>query len=143
MTPPQHPMTPEEQNELLSELTVMLTQALPEGWQHLVIDYRQVGRHIDIGVGVRTAEDNSLQLWDPPQETWRYLQALRHGMYVQDQGTWFSARFTLDHPDTFRIQYNYLDMPHWGQAPASEFTVELERYPRTEENMPVWFLMHL
>lgn len=135
-------LTPEQQNDLLDDLTILLTEALPAGWQQLIIDYSQVGRHIDIGVGVRMP-DGTLQLWDPPQETWPFFQKLRHGMYTEGRGTWFSTRYTIDPPDTFQIQYNYLDLPNWGPAPAEEFAVDLERYPRTEDNMPSWFRLQL
>ncbi|MEU5851112.1 hypothetical protein [Saccharopolyspora shandongensis] len=142
MTSPSQ-LTPAEQNELLGDLTKVLISALPSGWQQLIVDYRQIGRHIDIGVGVRKSPDGELELWDPPQETWTYVQRLRHGMYAEGKGTWFSARFTIEPPDTYRVQYNYWDLPAWGQAPVEEFRVDLRRYPRTEDNMPVWFQMQL
>ncbi|MER5393063.1 hypothetical protein [Saccharopolyspora sp. NPDC002686] len=132
-------LTSEQQNELLSDLTLRLVEALPEqGWKQFVLEYRQVGKHIQISVGL-VKPDGSIQRWDPPEQTWRYIQTLRHGMYVEDRGTWFSIQFTIDHPNTFRIHYNYELEPKWGNPSADDFRLDLERYPHTEGSMPPWF----
>ncbi|MGW1677989.1 hypothetical protein [Saccharopolyspora sp. NPDC002376] len=46
-------LSPEEQNALLGDLTLLLIEVLPTGWQQLIIDYRQVGDHVLVAVGVR------------------------------------------------------------------------------------------
>lgn len=132
-------LTPEQQNDLLSDLTLRLVEALPDqGWTRFVLEYRQVGRHIQTSVGL-VVPDGEIQHWDPPEYIWRYFQTLRHGMYVEGEGTWFSIQFSIDHPDTYRIQYNYEVEPKWGAPSPAEFRVDLDRYPRTEDFTPAWF----
>ncbi|KAA2247666.1 hypothetical protein F0L68_40100 [Solihabitans fulvus] len=140
MTAPRQPLNPVEQRALLDELTLLLLDALPAGWQQLVIEYKAIGRHIDVGVGVRTP-DRGMQVWEPPTEAWRLLARLRKGMYGEGLGTWFSARYGIDAPDTFTIDYNWRNEPVWAPAPppAEAYTDELRRFPRTDENIPDWF----
>jgi hypothetical protein len=135
--------TPVEQNELLGEITKMVVDHLPPGWQQVMIDYRVVGRNIDVAVGVRD-ESGTFQLWDPPPEVWRLFARLRKGMYQEGRGTWFSARLIIDPPPTFSIKYNWENEPDFQPYPeAADFAVEQRRFPRTEENMPEWFRQRL
>lgn len=143
MTAPRQPLTPIEQNELLQDITARLLQVLPPGWHQLIIEYQVIGAHIDVAVGVRSP-DGVLQLWNPPAEVWRLFARLRKGMYRDGVGTWFAARFSIDPPDTFSINYNWQNEPAWGSPPPSEaYPVELSRFPRTEDNIPPWFRTHL
>lgn len=131
-------LNPEEQHQLLTGLTRLLVEVLPDDWQQLIVDYRQVGNHVHVAVGVRKP-DGSLELWEPPEESWLYFQKLRHGMYSDEHGTWFSMRFIIDPPHNFQVKYNYRNLPDWGDAPAEDFNLDLERYPRSEDNIPEWF----
>ncbi|MGW1677988.1 hypothetical protein [Saccharopolyspora sp. NPDC002376] len=60
-------------------------------------------------------------------------------MYSEGRGTWFSMRFIIDPPHNFQVQYNYRNLPDWGEAPAADFKLDLERYPRSEDDIPEWF----
>src|ERR1043165_3113127 len=86
-----------QQDELLGRITGTMVAALAPGWHELMIDYRVVGRNIDLAVGV-LGPNNEFTLWDPPVEAVREFQRLRGGMYRQDEGTWFSARYTVTPP---------------------------------------------
>lgn len=128
-----------QQNELLGEMTVAVVGALAPGWQQVMLDFRAVGRAIDVAVGVNDA--NGVQhLWDPPADVWKMFQRLRGGMYVEGEGTWFSARYIVEPPSQFRIQYNWRNLPAFDPAPATEqFAIEQERFPRGEAYMPTWY----
>lgn len=128
-----------QQNDELNTMTAELIGALPPGWVELVIDYRQIGRSPDVAVGV-TGPDGRDRVWDPPAEVWRALQRLRGGMYRQDEGTWFSARYELQAPSRFTIQYNWKNEPDFQPYPdSSHFAIEQEWFPRTEAYMPPWY----
>ncbi|MET7637400.1 hypothetical protein [Streptomyces sp. NPDC005438] len=130
---------PPQQDALLREITQLLTDALPERWHQLLIDYRQLGRHMNLAVGLRRTAEAELELWEPPIAVWRLFQMLRHGMYDDQRGTWFSARYTLDHRGDYDIRYNHHRRPTWGSPTAEDFRQELERYPRAPEHQPDWF----
>lgn len=129
---------PVEQQELLGDLTHRLLEELPDGWRQLMMDYRQVGHHIDVATGLRQP-DGSLQVWEPSDEVWRFFQELRHGMYTDGRGTWFSMRFVLDPPRRFQTIYNYSNLPDWGDPSPEAFALDLDRYPREPDAIPHWF----
>jgi hypothetical protein len=132
-------LDPIQQKEELDGITTTLVGALPPGWRELMIDFRAVGRNLDVAVGV-TGPDGKERVWDPPAEVWRAFQRLRGGMYTENEGTWFSARYILEPPSRFTIQYNYKNQPDFQPPPApEEFATEQERFPRDEAAMPDWY----
>ncbi|MEV6897296.1 hypothetical protein [Amycolatopsis sp. NPDC051372] len=132
-------LDPIQQNELLGEITTAVVEALPPGWQQVMIDYRMVGRNVDVAVGVKDPS-GTFRPWDPPVDVWKMFQRLRGGMYTEGEGTWFSARFGIEPPSRFTIQYNWRNEPDFDPYPAAEqFAIEQERFPRAEEFMPDWF----
>ncbi|MGW3996184.1 hypothetical protein [Amycolatopsis sp. NPDC004772] len=132
-------LDPIQQKEELDGITKALVDALSPGWRQLMIDFRAVGRNIDVAVGL-TGPDGQERVWDPPAEVWRAFQRLRGGMYTENEGTWFSARYTLEPPSRFTIQYNYENQPDFQPPPApGEFATEQERFPRDEASMPDWY----
>ncbi|KFU82688.1 hypothetical protein SAMN04489729_6201 [Amycolatopsis lurida] len=132
-------LDPIAQNELLGEITLSVVGALPPGWREVVLDYRVVGKNIDVAVGVLDP-NGTYQVWEPSVETWRMFQRLRGGMYQDGEGTWFSARLVIEPPSRFRVQYNWQNEPDFQPYPSpDEFALEQERFPRGEEYMPDWF----
>ncbi len=137
------PLTPAEQNELLGQITTILVQELPAGWQRLIMDFMAVGRHVNVAAGVRMA-DGSTQRFSPPKETAKLFSRLRKGMYVDGVGTWYSLELIVDPPNTYSVKFNRDEEPRFRSAPAPEqYLLDQERYPRTEENMPEWFRQRL
>jgi hypothetical protein len=136
-------LTPQEQNDLLGEITLMLVEALPAGWQQLMIDYSVVGRTLDAGIGVKDAS-GQFRHWEPPTEVWRLFARLRKGMYQQDVGVWFGCRLTIDPPSRYHIQYNREVEPRFPTPPSpDDFLLEEKRYPRKREAMPEWYARNL
>lgn len=130
-------LTPAEQDERLQTITRLLIEALPPDWRKAAIVLRSVGRHVEYAASIRVG-DGPMELWEPPGEVWTPFVDLRWGMYLQDEGTWNSARFDLDHPDRYSIRYDRGE-PRWVTPPPRE-EVENEQkfFPRTEENTPDW-----
>ncbi|SHG51248.1 TNT domain-containing protein [Streptoalloteichus hindustanus] len=138
MTGPR-PLNPVDQDHLLQQTTVQLVHTLPPGWEEVEIDYRAAGRYVEMPVTVHFVT-GATQSWNPPPEVAQRFAELRAGMYRPGRGTWFSARFQLNHPDRYSIQYNRTDEPGWhGQTPPpAAFVDELRFFPRDEENTPDW-----
>jgi hypothetical protein len=132
------PMSPAEQNRLLGEITTLLVQELPQGWQRLIMDYMTVGRHVNVACGARMAGGTTRRI-SPPKATAPLFSQLRHGMYVEGRGTWYSLELIIDPPDTYSVKYNWDEEPRFRSAPAPEqFRLDHEKYPRTAENLPPW-----
>ena len=136
-------LTPQEQHDLLGEITAMLVPALPPGWQRLMIDYSVIGRTSDAGIGV-TGPDGHVRHWNPPTEVWRLFARLRKGTYEDGRGVWFGCRLTIDPPARFTIQYNRDVEPRFPNHPSPEdFLLEEKRYPRARDAMPDWYARRL
>ncbi|AXB45981.1 hypothetical protein [Amycolatopsis albispora] len=129
----------DQQREKIEELTSTVLAALPDHWQQLAIEYRQVGAHIDVRTGL-TNENGETEVWEPPVEAWHRFQDLRGGMYRDGEGTWFAARYVLDGPERFTMQYNTEREPAFRE-PLGEHDVAAEQheFPRDEAHMPDWY----
>jgi hypothetical protein len=140
MTAPRQPLDPVEEHELLQQITSELLGTLPPGWRQFVMDFKAIGRHIDGSANVRTS-DGVLRWFHPPATVGRLLQDLRRGMYRDGVGTWSSARYSIAPQSQFSIDFNYEDEPDWSSPPPPEsYAEELRRFPRTEDNIPSWFV---
>ncbi|MEC3913307.1 hypothetical protein [Nocardia sp. CDC160] len=133
------PLSPMEQQERLAEIANDILPTLPMGWTRLVIRARSIGRHAERETGVKLP-DGSVQGWTFVPEVWRKFMELREAMYVPNLGTWVEFKFLLDPPGRFNIEYNRDQVPRFEEWPTrSDFAVENERFPRSDENMPEWY----
>ena len=132
-------LDPQQQGELLDQITNLFLEALPAGWVELAVDYRVVGRNIDLSTGLRQP-DGSYRVWTPPDEPIRQFQRLRGGMYIENEGTWFSMRYVLTPPGRWNVVYNTAHEPAFEPyPPPQEFLVEHERFPRLPGYQPPWY----
>ena len=132
-------LNPVQQNELLGELTLVVVAAQPPDWRRVIVDYHHLGKHTD-GVAGVLVPSGTYQYWDPPAKMWQMLQRLRAGMYREGEGTWFSARLTIEPPSRFTVQYNWRNRPSFQNWPTpDQFILELERFPRGDAFVPAWF----
>ncbi len=133
----------QQQADLIGKITDMFLEALPAGWEELAIDYRVVGRTIDLATGLRQP-DGSYRAWVPPDEPIRQFQRLRGGMYLENEGTWFSMRYILTPPARTNVVYNSTNEPDFNPYPApEEFLLEQERFPRLPGYQPRWYAERL
>src|SRR5689334_3526680 len=64
-------------------------------------------------------------------------------MYRDGRGTWFNAKYQLDHPSSYNLEYNR-DEPRWHLAPPPQaYSDELRMFPRSEENVPEWLIRRM
>ncbi|PRY43691.1 TNT domain-containing protein [Umezawaea tangerina] len=131
------PLNPTEQDALVKQIGLTLMRAAPEGWQHVVADYRATGRYFELSAEVRMA-DGSAQGWAPPQEVPALFARLRAGMHREGRGSWSNARYQLDHPASYNLDFDRTE-PKWQTPPPPQAYVdEMRFFPRADENIPDW-----
>ncbi|SDP14708.1 Protein of unknown function [Actinopolyspora xinjiangensis] len=136
-------ISPEEQEQIARRIGVLLLQEAPEDWQQITVEYRATGEYHDLLAEV-TSQDGTSRPWEPPEELNGIFGHLREGMYRPDVGTWLSALYTVERPSSYRIDINFDEEPQWSQPlPAEAYVEELNRYPRSEDNIPEWMSARL
>jgi hypothetical protein len=132
-------LTPIEQHEVLGEIAKMLIDAAPANWQRLVFDFMVIGKHVSVGMGA-ALDDGVWQQVSAPRALTKPMAKLHCGMYAEGLGTWYSMDMMIDRPDRFQARFNRDNEPPFRTPPApDQYTLDLERYPRTPENVPAWF----
>ncbi|MQA61402.1 MAG: DUF4237 domain-containing protein [Actinophytocola sp.] len=64
-------------------------------------------------------------------------------MYREERGTWFNARYQLDAPASYNLEYDR-EEPEWNiLPPPNAYADELRMFPRSEENVPEWLMGRL
>ncbi|MEJ2854652.1 MULTISPECIES: glycohydrolase toxin TNT-related protein [unclassified Saccharothrix] len=136
------PLNPTEQDALVKQIGLTLMRAAPEDWRHVTAEYRATGRYFELAAEVRAA-DGALRAWQPPQEVAGLFARLRAGMYREGRGSWSNARYQLDHPSSYNLDFDRAE-PAWQTPPPPQAYVdEVRFFPRTEENVPDWLRRRL
>ncbi|QRP45281.1 glycohydrolase toxin TNT-related protein [Amycolatopsis sp. FDAARGOS 1241] len=131
-----------EQDTLVKQIGLALLRAAPRDWRKVTVEYRAVGRYHELTGDIRT-EDGTAQDWVATHDIATLFGRLRAGMYRDGRGTWFNARYQLDHPSSYNLEYNR-EEPVWRLAPPPQaYQDELRMFPRTEENVPEWLIRRL
>ncbi|MBB4686319.1 glycohydrolase toxin TNT-related protein [Amycolatopsis jiangsuensis] len=142
MAQPTTQLNATEQDTLVKQIGLALLRAAPRDWRKVSAEYRAVGRYHELTGEVRL-EDGSTQEWVATHDIATLFGRLRAGMYRDGRGTWFNARYQLDHPSSYNLEYNR-DEPQWQLAPPPQaYSDELRLFPRTEENVPEWLIRRL
>ncbi|MCA1186953.1 MULTISPECIES: hypothetical protein [unclassified Saccharopolyspora] len=132
-------LDPVEQKALLDEVTDLVQRSAPQDWSRLAVEYKAIGRHVQVGAGAKNSAGELVQ-WAPPEEVWNLLWRLRVGMHRPRLGTWFSPFYRLNPPADFEIVYNRDNPPQWhDEPPLRAYTDEQAMFPRDEPNLPAWF----
>lgn len=136
------PLNPTEQDALVKQIGLTLMRAAPEEWRHVVAEYRATGRYSELSAEVRSADGN-LRAWSPPQEVANLFARLRAGMYREGRGSWSNARYQLDHPSSYNLDFDRNE-PVWQTPPPPQaYLDEMRFFPRTDENVPEWLRRRL
>ncbi|MFC4082607.1 glycohydrolase toxin TNT-related protein [Amycolatopsis samaneae] len=131
-----------EQDTLVKQIGLALLRAAPRDWRKVTAEYRAVGRYHEL-TGEIITEDGTAQEWVATHDIATLFGRLRAGMYRDGRGTWFNARYQLDHPSSYNLEYNR-DEPQWGLAPPPQaYSDELRMFPRSEENVPDWLIRRM
>ncbi|MFB4317472.1 hypothetical protein [Actinomadura sp. 21ATH] len=133
------PLGPEEQNEVLQEMTLLLTHSLPEGWEEATVAYRALGSHSEMLAQVQRLGRRLPSPYAPPPELAELFERLRAGMYVPGRGTWFTATYKLTYPASYDVRYDGDNEPSWVSAPPEGARAEeARRFPRDARYLPEW-----
>ncbi|MEU8634842.1 glycohydrolase toxin TNT-related protein [Amycolatopsis sp. NPDC048633] len=131
-----------EQDTLVKQIGLALLRAAPRDWRKVSAEYRAVGRYHEL-TGEIVTEDGTVHDWLATHDIATLFGRLRGGMYRDGRGTWFNARYQLDHPSSYNLEYNR-DEPVWNLAPPPQaYSDELRMFPRTEENVPEWLIRRM
>ncbi|MEU6646266.1 TNT domain-containing protein [Saccharomonospora sp. NPDC046836] len=131
-----------EQDTLVKQIGLSLLRAAPRDWRRVTAEYRAVGRFHEL-TGEVVAADGATQEWMATHDIATLFGRLRAGMYREGRGTWFNARYQLDHPSSYNLEYDR-EEPDWDLAPPPQaYADELRMFPRSEENVPDWLMRRM
>jgi hypothetical protein len=131
-----------EQDTLVKQIGLALLRAAPREWRRVTASFRAVGRYHELTGEVLT-EDGTTTEWMATHDITTLFGRLRAGMYREGRGTWFNARYQLDHPSSYNLEYDR-EEPRWDlQPPPQAYTDELRMFPRSEENVPEWLMRRM
>jgi hypothetical protein len=137
----------EDHSALLRSIGRTLLRVLPEGWQRVGAQFRQIGDYAELEV--RSVGDDgtgavSVSISPPPRLSSLFAR-LRAAMYEPGNGTWFQGTFTLDSASRFDFDFNADAEPNWrlppnegGRPNPRAYAVELANYPREAKKVPPW-----
>lgn len=142
MATPTTQLNATEQDTLVKQIGLALLRAAPRDWRRVIAHYRAVGRYHEL-TGEILLEDGTVQEWTATHDIATLFGRLRAGMYREGRGTWFNARYQLDHPSSYNLEYDR-EEPRWNLAPPPQaYSDELRMFPRAEENVPEWLRRRL
>ncbi|MFC5286176.1 glycohydrolase toxin TNT-related protein [Actinokineospora guangxiensis] len=135
-------LNPTEQDALVKQIGLALLRAAPADWTSVEVAFRAIGRYSEVRGQVSFGEERTAEFPITPEVANLFVR-LRAGMYREGRGTWFNARYQLDRPAAYNLEYDR-DEPHWQhQPPPPAFVDELRMFPREEENVPEWLARRL
>ncbi|MDQ0378237.1 TNT domain-containing protein [Amycolatopsis thermophila] len=127
--------------ELVRDIARLLRTVVPDGWERIAAQFRQVGDYAEIEVRA-VGEGESVSLPASPR-LGQLFSDLRAAMYQEGAGTWFKGTLTLVAPSDFTFDYDARAEPNWRQSPAGRptaraYEAELEHFPRERGAVPDW-----
>ena len=130
------------QGELIREIGTLIPQRVEGDWIELQLIDNRLSMVADGHLNVKFSDGTSGGAF-PPLETSDLLDELRGVMYSQGSGTWFSATFRVVREESgetsANASFNYDEEPEWNfSVDPGQYAIDLEDFPRDEENIPDW-----
>ncbi|WP_121435127.1 hypothetical protein [Actinomadura pelletieri] len=135
-------MLPEEQQQILREVGGALLQVVPADWTEIrftmgvtaELTSTQLEAVLDNGEVIEIAPPNSPRI---------KLRELRAGMYHPGKGTWFTARYVIQRPTRYSVDFDFDNEPDFGmdigfQPVPQTYTNDLKAFPRDDDHIPTW-----
>src|ERR1044072_3776202 len=114
-----------------------MLRGAPDDWEQLTVDYRAVVRYSE-STGKVVYTDGGSEPWTMPSDLQGLFARLRAGMYREGRGTWFNARYRLDHPSSYNLEYDR-EEPNWDLPPPPQaYPDDMRLFPRSDDNVPSW-----
>jgi Tuberculosis necrotizing toxin len=135
-------LSPTDQDALVKQIGLALMRTAPDDWQQISAEFRATGRYYELSAEV-TGSDGNSQPWTASHDIAMHFAKLRAGMYRDGRGTWFNARYQIEKPSSYNLEFDRLE-PQWRTPPPTPaFRDELHFFPRTEDNVPEWLMRKL
>ncbi|WP_436492288.1 glycohydrolase toxin TNT-related protein [Actinokineospora sp. HUAS TT18] len=135
-------LNPTEQDALVKQIGLALLRAAPADWHSISVEYRALGRYAE-ATGKLTRADESAEEFKVSPEIAVLFTRLRAGMYREGRGTWYNARYQLDQPSAYNLEYDR-DEPQWiNPPPPPAYADDLRMFPREEQNVPEWLMRRM
>lgn len=133
-----------QQERLWSLVANLVLLNAPIDWDHVELDYRAAGDHVELTGRVRRLSDGGYYLWEPPNGIRGLMARLRAGVYRPGRGTWFGVTAHVGLDTAIDYEYGWDREPLWDRLPrASAFAADLDRFPRDAAHVPVWLAERL
>jgi hypothetical protein len=135
-------LSPTDQDALVKQIGLALMRTAPDDWQQISAEFRATGRYYELSADV-TDSDGSHHAWTASHDIAMHFAKLRAGMYREGRGTWFNARYQIEKPSSYNLEFDRQE-PTWRTPPPpAAFRDELHFFPRTEDNVPEWLMRKL
>jgi len=97
-------VTPADQFDLLSDVTYLLVDGLPAGWQRVTVDYAVAGAQVTVSASLLTAAGAAS--FAPARAVAPLLARLRAGMAV-DGRRWHAVSLVIEPSPRFTAEYRW------------------------------------
>jgi hypothetical protein len=135
-------LSPTDQDALVKQIGLALMRTAPDDWQQISAEFRATGRYYELSADV-TDSDGNQHAWTASHDIAMHFAKLRAGMYREGRGTWFNARYLIEKPSSYNLEFDRQE-PQWRTPPPpAAFRDELHFFPRTEDNVPEWLMRKL
>lgn len=130
------------QQQIIDEIAISLPERVQVDWSKLEFHERRLSMYAEAVMYV-THSDGATGTALAPRGTSHLLKELRSLMYQEDVGTWFSATWVITKGDAGDVaadaSFNYDNEPDWDDdIHPGLYGIDLEDFPRSEENIPEW-----
>ncbi|MGH3622174.1 MAG: TNT domain-containing protein [Sciscionella sp.] len=135
-------LTPADQDALVKQIGISLMQTAPQEWQQIRTEYRAAGRYYELTAEI-IDESGQSQAWAASHEVAMLFAKLRAGTHAERGGTWFNARYQIQRPSKYNLEFDRSE-PRWRTPPPiAAYRDELLFFPRSEDDVPEWLMRRL
>ncbi|MGH3626640.1 MAG: hypothetical protein ACRDRL_04260, partial [Sciscionella sp.] len=131
-----------DSDTLIKQIGVALMRSAPESWQQINAEFRASGRYYELSAEI-TEESGVTQPWTATHDIAMRLAQLRGVMHAEPGGTWFNARYSIERPSKYNLEFDRSE-PRWQTPPPLQvYRDELHYFPRAEDDVPEWLIRKL
>jgi hypothetical protein len=131
-------MDSEEQQMVLQSIGRQILEVVPEDWDRIVMNYSGVVELSSWSLEV-VRSDGEVESAKLPLRASVEMNSLRAGMHQEGKGTWFSARFVMERPGKFHVEFDYDNEPPFPyELDPERYAADYRYFPRKWENIPQW-----
>lgn len=127
-----------DQTSLEAAIARQVDEAVAPDWESVRFEVALAG-NVTSGM-LYVKRDGQEEPEFPPSGISRRLKELKQMTAQPEAGAWLSLTMNLAPSGGLDISYNFDEKPSFGfEISARDYELELERFPRAEEAVPVWW----